>query len=132
VLRAFSWYSPGIGYCQGTSARGSPCRPSPLTHRGGTGLNFIAGALLLVCTDEEAFWLLATLVDRILPQDYYTETMAGACTHSAQGGRTGPEQAGAGAHTDQLHFADLVRDKLPDVAAHVRRQHGSRERVGVS
>ena len=38
VLRAYSYYDPEVGYCQ--------------------GMNFIAGMFLTLMTEEEAFWLL--------------------------------------------------------------------------
>jgi hypothetical protein len=38
VLRAYSYYDPEVGYCQ--------------------GMNFIAGMFLTVMSEEDAFWLL--------------------------------------------------------------------------
>ena len=38
VLRAYSYYDPEVGYCQ--------------------GMNFIAGMFLTIMSEEEAFWLL--------------------------------------------------------------------------
>ncbi|KAG8521149.1 Growth hormone-regulated TBC protein 1, partial [Galemys pyrenaicus] len=62
------------------------------------GMNFIAGYLLLVTADEEeAFWLLDALVGQILP-DYYGPAMLGL-------------------RTDQEVLGQLVRTKLPAVAA---------------
>ncbi|XP_065840731.1 growth hormone-regulated TBC protein 1-like [Oscarella lobularis] len=52
VLTAYAHYNKKVGYCQ--------------------GLNFVAGMLLLVAeTEEEAFWLLLVLVEKILPENYY-------------------------------------------------------------
>ena len=40
-------------------------------------MNYIAGLLLLVTDrEEDTFWLLAALVDRLLP-DYYVRSMRG-------------------------------------------------------
>ncbi|XP_051025908.1 growth hormone-regulated TBC protein 1 isoform X3 [Acomys russatus] len=62
------------------------------------GMNFIAGYLILITKDEEkSFWLLDALVGRILP-DYYSPAMLGL-------------------KTDQEVLAELVRMKLPAVAA---------------
>ncbi|XP_004577661.2 growth hormone-regulated TBC protein 1 isoform X1 [Ochotona princeps] len=62
------------------------------------GMNFIAGYLILITeNEEESFWLLDALVGRILP-DYY-----------------GPQMLGL--RTDQQVLAELVRRKLPAVAA---------------
>ncbi|XP_037384505.1 growth hormone-regulated TBC protein 1 [Talpa occidentalis] len=77
VLAAYGRHNRGVGYCQ--------------------GMNFIAGYLLLITTDEEeAFWLLDALVGRILP-DYYGPAMLGL-------------------RTDQEVLGQLVRNKLPAVA----------------
>ncbi|KAB0403183.1 hypothetical protein E2I00_015003, partial [Balaenoptera physalus] len=62
------------------------------------GMNFIAGYLILVTrSEEESFWLLDALVGRILP-DYYSPSMLGL-------------------KTDQEVLGELVRTKLPAVAA---------------
>eukprot|EP00535_Pseudo-nitzschia_heimii_P008345 CAMPEP_0197190054 /NCGR_PEP_ID=MMETSP1423-20130617/20915_1 /TAXON_ID=476441 /ORGANISM="Pseudo-nitzschia heimii, Strain UNC1101" /LENGTH=690 /DNA_ID=CAMNT_0042642335 /DNA_START=227 /DNA_END=2299 /DNA_ORIENTATION=+ len=42
VLRAYSYYDPEVGYCQ--------------------GMNFIAGMFLTLMTEEEAFWLLVSVM----------------------------------------------------------------------
>ncbi|KAM8784400.1 growth hormone-regulated TBC protein 1 isoform 2-T2 [Rhynchonycteris naso] len=62
------------------------------------GMNFIAGYLILITkNEEESFWLLDALVGRILP-DYYSPEMLGL-------------------KTDQEVLGELVRTKLPAVAA---------------
>uniref|UniRef100_A0A673TWE0 Growth hormone regulated TBC protein 1 n=1 Tax=Suricata suricatta TaxID=37032 RepID=A0A673TWE0_SURSU len=62
------------------------------------GMNFIAGYLVLITkSEEESFWLLDALVGRILP-DYYGPAMLGL-------------------KTDQEVLGELVRTKLPAVAA---------------
>nr|XP_035927293.1 growth hormone-regulated TBC protein 1 isoform X4 [Halichoerus grypus]XP_035927294.1 growth hormone-regulated TBC protein 1 isoform X4 [Halichoerus grypus] len=62
------------------------------------GMNFIAGYLILITkSEEESFWLLDALVGRILP-DYYSPAMLGL-------------------KTDQEVLGELVRTKLPAVAA---------------
>uniref|UniRef100_A0AAA9RWV8 Growth hormone regulated TBC protein 1 n=1 Tax=Bos taurus TaxID=9913 RepID=A0AAA9RWV8_BOVIN len=69
------------------------------------GMNFIAGYLILVTkSEEEAFWLLDALVGRILPADYYSPSMLGL-------------------KTDQEVLGELVRTKLPAVAA-LMHSHG--------
>ncbi|XP_034055996.1 TBC1 domain family member 2A-like isoform X4 [Gymnodraco acuticeps] len=56
VLLAFSWQNPAIGYCQ--------------------GLNRLAAlALLVLQSEEEAFWCLVAVVENILPPDYYTKQL---------------------------------------------------------
>ncbi|KAI8368632.1 rab-GTPase-TBC domain-containing protein [Choanephora cucurbitarum] len=58
VLSAFSLYLPEIGYCQ--------------------SLNFLAGFLLLFYdTEEEAFWMLVTIVQDYFPKGMFDATMKG-------------------------------------------------------
>ena len=53
ILTAYTKRNPTVGYCQ--------------------GMNFVAGRLLQVIEDEEeAFWVLASLIETILPLDYYS------------------------------------------------------------
>ncbi|ORX60518.1 RabGAP/TBC [Hesseltinella vesiculosa] len=59
ILYAFSIHSPEIGYCQ--------------------SLNYLVGIFLLATrTDEEAFWLLVTLVHDYCPPSMYDVTMEGS------------------------------------------------------
>ncbi|KAL1860801.1 hypothetical protein Plec18167_008550 [Paecilomyces lecythidis] len=52
VLLAYSRRNPEVGYCQ--------------------GMNLIAASLLLIMpTAEDAFWILASMIENILPQHYY-------------------------------------------------------------
>ncbi|XP_039976279.1 TBC1 domain family member 2A isoform X2 [Xiphias gladius] len=56
ILLAFSWQNPAIGYCQ--------------------GLNRLAAiALLILQSEEDAFWCLVAVVEAIMPQDYYTKNL---------------------------------------------------------
>lgn len=57
VLRAYSARNKLVGYCQ--------------------GMNFIAGAMLLFLDEESAFWLLTTLLEDILPADYFAHDLIG-------------------------------------------------------
>lgn len=82
VLLAFAHQNPQIGYCQ--------------------GLNFIAGIMLLVTNSEDTtFWLLQSLVEKILP-DYYTKQMTGLLT-------------------DIGVLEELIRSKVPQVHDHMVR-----------
>lgn len=53
VLTAFSEHDPKVGYCQ--------------------GMNRLAAVALLVLPEEEAFWCLKTIVDKIMPKGYYND-----------------------------------------------------------
>ncbi|XP_034546767.1 TBC1 domain family member 2A [Notolabrus celidotus] len=80
VLLAFSWQNPAVGYCQ--------------------GLNRLAALSLLVLqSEEDAFWCLVAVVDAIMPQDYYTKDLVAS-------------------QADQRVLKDLLSEKLPRLAAH--------------
>jgi len=80
VLKAYANSNPTIGYCQ--------------------GLNYITGLLLLITKDEESsFWLLKTLVDKMLPE-YYSCSMPGLIT-------------------DSRVLAELARRHLPQLSQHI-------------
>ncbi|KAJ3329801.1 hypothetical protein HDU76_007103 [Blyttiomyces sp. JEL0837] len=57
VLYAFSYHDPDIGYCQ--------------------AMNIIVSLLLIYVSEEQAFWILTVLSERMLPQ-YYSTSMVGA------------------------------------------------------
>ncbi|XP_070769283.1 TBC1 domain family member 2A [Enoplosus armatus] len=80
VLLAFSWQNPDIGYCQ--------------------GLNRLAAiALLVLQSEEDAFWCLVAVVEAIMPQDYYTKNLVAS-------------------QADQRVLKDFLAEKLPRLAAH--------------
>ena len=57
VLTAYSWKDPELGYCQ--------------------AMNIVASALLIYMSEEQTFWTLSILCDRMLP-GYYSTSMYGA------------------------------------------------------
>uniref|UniRef100_A0A665U047 TBC1 domain family, member 2 n=1 Tax=Echeneis naucrates TaxID=173247 RepID=A0A665U047_ECHNA len=80
ILLAFSWQNPAIGYCQ--------------------GLNRLAAiALLILQSEEDAFWCLVAVVETIMPQDYYTKNLVAS-------------------QADQRVLKDFLAEKLPRLASH--------------
>ncbi|KAJ3357677.1 hypothetical protein HDU83_004832 [Entophlyctis luteolus] len=79
ILTAYSWRNLTVGYAQ--------------------ALNIISAVLLLYLKEEDAFWMLCGIVERVLP-DHYTKTLAGSVV-------------------DQSVFTALVQIHLPDLANHM-------------
>lgn len=76
ILYAFAVHNPSIGYCQ--------------------SLNFVAGMMLIFMSEEESFWLLITVVEKLLPADYYTASMVGT-------------------YVDQFVLAHIIKKYLPRI-----------------
>ena len=79
ILMAYIKRNPTIGYCQ--------------------GMNFVAGRLLKVLEEEEAFWVLCQLLESILPLDYYSNMV--------------------GVLVDQKIFFELIKTKMSDLHRHL-------------
>ncbi|KAD1326113.1 hypothetical protein E3N88_43017 [Mikania micrantha] len=81
VLVGYSFRDSDVGYCQ--------------------GLNYVAALLLLVMkTEEDAFWMLAVLLENVLVNDCYSSNLSGC-------------------HVEQRVFKDLLKKKCPRVHAHL-------------
>ncbi|KAF9464905.1 TBC-domain-containing protein [Collybia nuda] len=78
VLQAYSFKNPELGYCQ--------------------AMNILAAAILIYMSEEQAFWLLEVLCDRLLP-GYYAPSMHGTLL-------------------DQRVFESLVQRTLPIIHDH--------------
>ncbi|CAK5268073.1 unnamed protein product [Mycena citricolor] len=78
VLQAYSFKNPELGYCQ--------------------AMNILAAAILIYMSEEQAFWLLEVLCDRLLP-GYYAPSMHGTLL-------------------DQRVFESLVQRCLPIIHEH--------------
>ncbi len=81
VLKAYSFRNPSIGYCQ--------------------SLNFVCATALLFLTEEEAFWLVAAISEKLLAV-YYTKQMVNS-------------------QVDIRVLQQLVEEKCPQVAQHLQR-----------
>ncbi|KAK5639179.1 hypothetical protein RI129_011671 [Pyrocoelia pectoralis] len=57
ILRGLAWLYPDIGYCQ--------------------GMGMIVASLLLLLEEEDAFWIMVTVVEDLLPASYYSSTLIG-------------------------------------------------------
>ncbi|KAF2631924.1 TBC-domain-containing protein [Macroventuria anomochaeta] len=81
VLLAYSRRNPEVGYCQ--------------------GMNLITACLLLIMpTAEDAFWVLATMIENILPQNYYDQNLLTS-------------------RADQTVLRSYVVELLPKLSAHL-------------
>lgn len=81
VLTAYSEHNPKVGYCQ--------------------GMNRLAAVALLVLPEEEAFWCLTTIVEKIMPPGYYNDLWL--------------------AQVDSSVVMDFVASKMPNLSDHFRR-----------
>lgn len=81
VLVAYSWKNPEIGYCQ--------------------AMNIVTAAMLIYQSEEQAFWMLELLCERIVP-GYYSKTMYGTLL-------------------DQRVFESLVEQTMPLLWSHINK-----------
>lgn len=76
ILQALAWIYPSIGYCQ--------------------GMGTIAASLLLFLEEEDAFWMMSSIIEDILPQSYYSHTLLGV-------------------QADMKVLRQLIRSYLPEI-----------------
>ena len=78
VLRAVACHYPDIGYCQ--------------------GMGMIAATLLLFCSEDDVFWMMAAVMEDLLPSSYFSSNLWGA-------------------QADQAVLGSLVTSLLPGLAS---------------
>ncbi|KAL4858479.1 TBC1 domain family member 2A [Chlorella vulgaris] len=81
ILCAYSRRNATVGYCQ--------------------GLNFLAATFLLLLPEEQAFWCLAAMVERVLGSSYFDERMAAP-------------------QVDVLVFGHLLQGRFPTLWRHLQ------------
>ncbi|CAF90403.1 unnamed protein product, partial [Tetraodon nigroviridis] len=106
ILLAFSWRNPAIGYCQGLNrcwALAAACAGGRSGDLRCAAPRLAAVALLVLQSEEEAFWCLVAIVETIMPQDYYTQNLVAS-------------------QADQRVLKDFLSEKLPRISAHFASQ----------
>ncbi|KAI8393629.1 rab-GTPase-TBC domain-containing protein [Radiomyces spectabilis] len=93
VLTAYSWKNPELGYCQ--------------------AMNIVTSALLIYTSEEQAFWILNTLVDRMCP-GYYRQMDVRLMHHFYS-------TSMYGALLDQIIFEQLVEKTMPLLWNHFKK-----------
>ncbi|KAG0003513.1 hypothetical protein BGZ80_010225 [Entomortierella chlamydospora] len=85
ILIAYSLHNPTVGYCQ--------------------GMNLLAGTLLLTNnSEEEAFWILTSMLARHLPEDYFTQQLLSP-------------------QADQRVLKELIQEIMPRLNQHFQDMH---------
>lgn len=95
VLVCYSCHNPAIGYCQVSGCRADCRLLTALTQ----SMNIVVALLLLYMSEEEAFWLLSVLCERLIP-DYYSQALIGSIV-------------------DQQILEQLIEEYLPEIARHM-------------
>ena len=75
ICLAYAVRNPEIGYCQ--------------------GFNFIVGRLLKIMTEEEAFWMMSSLLESFIPLDYYSRMFGVILDHNI--------------------LSEMIKEKMPDM-----------------
>ncbi|KAL0480459.1 hypothetical protein AKO1_011005 [Acrasis kona] len=79
ILTAYSWRNPHVSYCQ--------------------SLNYIVGILLLHYSEEQSFWMLVSILEELLPANFYNPQLKGV-------------------RVDSRVLDEMLKDRLPKLHQH--------------
>ena len=65
-------------------------------------MNMLAGIALHVLPEEEAFWCLVAILQKLMVENYYSGSLLGAIA-------------------DQLVLSDLIKERIPRLGSHMER-----------
>jgi hypothetical protein len=80
ILTAYSWRNPHVSYCQ--------------------SLNYIVGILLMHFNEEQSFWMLVSILEELLPANFYNPQLKGV-------------------RVDIRVMDELVKERLPRLYHHL-------------
>lgn len=70
VLTAYAWSNPALGYCQVSPAIPRTTAIRDLLQPFSQAMNLIVASFLVYMSEEQCFWCLSVLCDRLLPGYY--------------------------------------------------------------
>ena len=151
VLLAYAEHNPQVSYCQSSSVTGiappkttglrasahsrSHLRVRRAVPRAAPAVNFLAAVLLLVVDEESAFWILAAIVERLMPGHFSDEMAMALVDQGVFADFLRAEDARLVDHLEFLQVAPSlvttqVRPPPPPCARRRRRARPTREEGG--
>ena len=113
VLTAYSWSNPALGYCQ---VRSPACQGEKLADFiCCQAMNLVVASFLIYMSEEQCFWCLSVLCDRLLP-GYYRSVIVTRFSKFSLTASSSPSMYGT--VLDQRVFEHLVERCLPSIHEH--------------